>query len=220
MAFPMPNQKEKDPHFLLPYDPSGFERRHPPRPRHFLFRIDNRLDGDRQRAVILVQSDLQPDWDYGFHNADMFLAAKPERRELDPKFHNGQEFRFRVRVNLSKRSKTHRNRVAVTWKSEAGEKPDEAIHEWFADKGRHYGFELTDFDLIHLGWVTGWRPKKRDDPTEHRLRFRSALLEGTLKVAHAEKFSNEAISTGIGHAKAFGFGLLSLAPLARSPDAP
>jgi len=198
-------------------------------PCGFLFRIDNNIEDNSPRAIILVQSQLAPDWDRAFYNAGMLLAAAPAVREYAPSFADGEELRFRIRVNLSKKSKTasdgtdlrkphdgvdrcgrqrdQSKRVAVTWKGDEGETPDGAIRQWFASKGEHAGFALdTDFNLIHLGWVTGHKP----GTPENKLRFRSALLEGTLRVADGPVFM-QTVERGLGSAKGFGFGLLSVA---------
>jgi len=75
---------------------------------------------------------------------------------------------------------------------------------------------LHDFALVHIGWVAGYRPKTKkpsgEGQVERGMRFRSALIEGTLAVTDAQCFS-QAVASGIGSAKAFGFGLLSLAPV-------
>jgi CRISPR system Cascade subunit CasE len=205
----------------------------------FLFRVDNSVEDDDPRAIILVQSDLPPDWDYAFHNARILLAAPPESKEYNPTFLAGEEFQFRIRLNLSKKSKSSKDgvdlqrpregtdakgrprsqskRVALTWKREEGEQPDEMIQEWFASKAEGCGFSLREFHLLHLGWVTAYRAKAKKGKTEgqepdRQMRFRSALLEGVLAVTDATDFA-EAVFSGIGSAKAFGFGLLSIAPV-------
>lgn len=99
MAFPTPQQSTEDPRFLQPFNPKAFD---PPR---FLFRIDNSIEDNSQRAIILVQSAVKPDWDYAFQNARVFLAAEPETKAYGPVFTAGQELRFRIRINLSKKIK-------------------------------------------------------------------------------------------------------------------
>lgn len=220
MAFPSYEQRERDAQFLKPYDPAGFKR------ARFLFRVDHAMKENTPRAVILVQSDVKPDWDYAFQNAGMFLAASPECKEFNPTYSVGDMFRFRTRVNLTKKSREHRTekpnsadasgrpksqgkRVALTWDKDKS--PDEAVREWFAAKGTTCGFALDPsserFNLIQLGWSSGYRPKE-----DRGLKFRSALIEGIITVTDKEAFGR-AISSGIGHGKAFGFGLLSVAPL-------
>jgi len=236
MAFPTPQQCAGDPQFLRPFDPAGFEG------SRFLFRIDNSIEDDWPRAIILVQSDLLPDWDYAFRNARMFLAAEPETREYNPTFAAGEELRFRIRVNLSRKIKKSKNgtdlrklregtdnkgrprtqgkRVALTWDKD--QEPDEAVREWLASKSTQTGFVLHDFHVLHMGWVAGYRPTSKAQRKEgkegkegnaaRQMKFRSALLEGTLTVTDVPAFQ-QAVASGIGSAKAFGFGLLSVIPL-------
>lgn len=248
MAFPKCERLREDPAFLQPFKEKDFPLLSKPNskqgdPRHsFLFRIDSSIEDDCPRAIILVQSDLQPNWDYAFQNADMFLAAPPEVREdYNPAFPVGEELRFRILINLSKKAKESKDgtdlrklregtdtlgrpksqgkRVALTW--EDGQKPEDAIVPWFARKATQSGFDLRDCRLVRLGWVAGFLPEKKAPRKEgeegaaghpaRQMKFRSALLEGTLAVADAPLFA-QAIASGIGSAKAFGFGLLSVAP--------
>ena len=220
MAFPAPGQREKDPEFLLPFDPAGFDR------TPFLFRIAYAQSGDTRRPVILVQSESAPDWDYAFHNAP-FLAAQPQVKPYTPTFSEGDLYRFRIRINLSKKSKksadgsdlstpgvgvdaagrpkSQSKRVALTW--EASKDPESVISEWFTWKAARQGFAPDTVRLVHLGRVTGTKASRR-------LTFQSALLEGALAVACPAAFL-AAVQRGIGSAKAFGFGLLSVAPVPR-----
>jgi CRISPR system Cascade subunit CasE len=94
--------------------------------------------------------------------------------------------------------------VSLTWSKE--QKPEDVIIPWFAKKGNAAGFSVDECHLVTLGWTMGYRPKD-----EKALRFRAALLEGTLRVADPDAFLR-ALTAGIGPAKAFGFGLLSVAP--------
>lgn len=227
MAFPFPETLKTDSKFLLPFDQNRFQR------PHFLFRIDNAIQRDTPRAVVLVQSDLEPNWDYAFQNAGGILAAPPQTRDYSPEFAQGDQYRFRIRLNLTKASPNHRTgkpeeldrfgapktrgkRVAFTWDKD--QQPDEAVREWFSTKGERCGFVLDSFQLIQLGWESGYRPhKKGETPTGaeesggRHLKWRAALVEGTLNVSDGEAFE-KAVRDGIGHAKAFGFGLLSLDP--------
>ncbi|HUW60885.1 MAG TPA: type I-E CRISPR-associated protein Cas6/Cse3/CasE [Candidatus Bathyarchaeia archaeon] len=204
-------------------------------PSGFLFRIDNQIEENSPRAIVLVQSQLAPDWDSAFYNAGMLLAAPPEVREYAPSFAPGDHLRFRIRMNLSKKTKTARDgtdlctphegvdtfgrpksqskRVAVTWDGDQGETPDRAIRQWFAAKAQHAGFALqNEFNVVHLGWVAGHKP----GTAENRLRFRSALLEGDLTVADGPAFMLS-VESGLGSAKGFGFGLLSVVRAGGTP---
>ncbi len=200
----------------------------------FLFRIDPLPGG---QVIILIQSAAKPDWEYAFHNAGYLLAAPPQVKSFDLFFAKGQLLRFRVRANLSKkikrstdgvdlkkaregtdrmgRVKEQSKRVALTWRK--GQNLQEVIREWFGAKGDQGGFQVETFHVLKIGWDAGNRPNSRatghkSDSASHRMKFRSALFEGTLTVTDAAKFQ-ETMVRGIGHGKAFGFGLLSVAPV-------
>jgi len=236
MAFPSKDRISHDPHFLKPFKPADFANNQVHVRRDgdsgFLFRIDPQPGG---RVVILVQSNsaVKPDWGYAFHNARFLLnplAAPPQVQEFDPRFEKGQRLRFRIRANLSKKIKTSTEgvdltrtregtdkrgrpkaqgkRVALTWDKDQNR--DDVIRKWFAGKGGQGGFQVETFRVLQIGWGAGDRSDPR--PTGGRMKFRSALLEGTLTVEDADSF-RETIVGGVGHGKAFGFGLLPVAPL-------
>lgn len=220
MAFPSDERKTSDPHFLQPFKPDDFGSGHVHVKRNsgsgFLFRIDPHPGGN---VSILVLSALEPDWDYAFHNAGYLLAGPPETKNYSYSLIEGDKYRFRIRVNLSKKSSEHRKevakvdksgiqksqgkRVSLTWDEK--ENPDEVISEWFNQKCSLCGFEIYKLKVINVGWVYGSKSDKKS------MKFRSALLEGTLKVTNSPKFLEE-VPFGIGSAKSFGFGLLSIAP--------
>ncbi|HEO72012.1 MAG TPA: type I-E CRISPR-associated protein Cas6/Cse3/CasE, partial [Candidatus Hydrogenedentes bacterium] len=240
MGFPSAERVKDDPHFLKPYRPEDFpedrcratqnkneageealKHVHARRDSQsgFLFRIDPQAGGS---PVIVVSSALQPNWDYAFQNADMLLAARPLVREYDPAFPKGAELRFRILMNLSKKSMEHRRtldkkdaqgrsrsqgkRVALTWRED--QQPQEVIVPWFAEKAAPGGFCICECALSRLGWVAGYPPGKKP------LKFRWALLEGRLEVTDTARFAHT-LASGIGSAKAFGFGLLTVGPLRR-----
>jgi len=120
-------------------------------------------------------------------------------------------------------------RFPVTWDKDAS--PLSRIWPWFDGKrfGRLTGDEVSGeaFNLmycglsVNLGWVQGYKPVLDKDkcqpgtgfkPEHKKLRFRSALLEGILRVEDEQAFAR-LVASGIGAAKAFGFGLLSVRKL-------
>lgn len=78
MAFPSASRKAEDVDFLKPFNPDMFGNGRVGEKRSvdagFLFHIDSLPNG---RAVIIVQSAIEPDWNYAFHNANHLLAAPP-----------------------------------------------------------------------------------------------------------------------------------------------
>ncbi len=238
MAFPSARRKQADRDFLLPYLPDDFPEdrfsadakpdteEKTPRAVHaqrdeksgFLFRVDPLPGG---RAVILVLSALEPDWPYAFHNAMHLLAAIPASpRPLELNIAAGQRFRFRLLANPTKRAalskdqrqqkkaageKVKRPRHQLTWNSD--EDPEEIFRNWLGNKADRAGFRLCEVAVGQIGYV--YINKNRDGDQGQRLR--SVRYEGVLEVTDANKL-RQSLACGVGPAKAFGFGLLSLAP--------
>lgn len=227
MAFPSYHRKEHDPEFLAPYNPDDFPEQHyvadkkktevdpvtlaqvhSPRcsDAGFLFRIDPETGG---RVVILVQSAMKPDWDYAFKNAGYLLAAPMEIKQFDPLFFiKEQHLRFRLTTNPTRKIDTksgpdgcrrHGKRVPV---------PTEQLFEWLAKRAESAGFSIKkDTTVIQPGYI--YFKQKRDDKGQ---RLRSVRYDGILTITDPARFK-ETIIRGIGPGKAFGFGLLSVAPV-------
>ena len=201
-----------------------------------LYRIE--ANDREQSIVLLVQSAVRPYWDHLVANG--YLAAsslgeenpavKCNDEQISP-ITDGMVLRFRLKANPTKKvgtsSKTDRlsgapknngRRVFI-------ETPDAQI-DWLVRKGRISGFELlavsvspgvpdvavggqtTETGLKRIGDV---RDKSSLAVKTHRLTFRGFVFEGHLKVTD-EKAFKAALIKGIGSGKAYGFGLLSVAP--------
>lgn len=164
-----------------------------------LFRVD--LDRPAETATVLVQSDDRPDWSFllGRHYL-MRVRDNPAQKPYRPSVRAGQRLRFLVRANPTVR------RVL-----EAG-KPGKRIGltrendqvEWFIRKGSAGGFAPQGFRAI----ARGKRLSRRQGTVNTHV---CVDFEGVLVVTDAEKFL-DTLRAGIGAAKAYGFGLLSIAP--------
>lgn len=202
----------------------------------FLFRIDPQPGG---RVVIVVQSAREPRWDYAFGlkeglldergrpigNAGYLLTAPPEKKEFHPDFPIGKRLRFRLQANPTRRvySKDSRERdgrpVEARWVGKRIPVPHDQLLNWLADwrvrignQPQAGGFSIDqERTSVQSGYVY---VNEGRDGGGHRL-F-SARYDGVLEVTDAEKFRNTLIR-GIGSGKAFGFGLLSVAPCAIPP---
>ena len=206
MAFPSAEQKEGDREFPKPFDPNGFQHVHGPRTKEqaFLFRLDPLPGGD---PAILVQSALKPDWDYAFHNAGFLLAAPPQTRELSPEFYRGQSLGFRLLANPTRKigtksradgTKSNGRRVPVKF---------EQLGAWLARQGERGGFSFADDSVTRQPGYVHVHENGKDMNRLFSVRF-----DGLLRVTDPDAF-RETVVRGIGPAKAFGFGLLSVAPV-------
>ena len=213
MAFPSASRKQDDSNFLKPFVPDDFAQKQVHVTRRtdsgFLFRIDPQPGG---RVVILVQSAIEPAWDYAFHNAGHLLAAPPETKTVEPRFELGQRLRFRLLANPTKKIETlsKEERIDKVPKRHGRRVPvaTAELRKWLSRQGQRSGFCIKDDPDTQAGYVCV--NKSREAGGAQRLW--SVRYEGVLEVADPNSFS-EALVRGIGPAKAFGFGLLSLAPV-------
>lgn len=221
MAFPSDPRKKRDPEFLEPYKEMDFpEQRHlADKKKHevgydtlkqlhsprndaagFLFRVDSLPNG---RVIIIVQSAVKPDWDYAFHNVNYLRAAEVE--PFEPRFSNGQCLRFRLASNPTRRLSGHSPDARVESIGKRVPVPNDQLIEWLHRRAESSGFIIKrDATTLQSGYIY---MKKNGDGQ----RLRSVLFDGLLRVTDADAF-RQTLVRGIGSGKAFGFGLLTIAP--------
>ena len=210
MAFPSDAVKANDPHFLGSFNPAEFGKGQVHVERKvgvgFLYRLDPLPGG---KALILVQSALKPDWDYAFHNAPF----QPYREvcPFSPAVPPGEVLRFRLDANPTKRlreTSRHANGEVIyeRWVGKRVPVPADKLEEWLARHAEREGFQLRKVLNLTTGYVYFNSARERGRGQQ----LRAVRYEGVLEVTDTERFNNCRIR-GIGPAKAFGFGLLSLA---------
>jgi len=198
-------------------------RRDPDRgvfPERILFRVDT----DRRNGcpIVLVQSALEPAWD---QLPPRRLLAPAECKPVDPQFTAGQRLRFRLRANPTKRIAAKNPHLGATMVGKrVGMATEVDQIEWLLRKGIAAGFTIpgqwvpaTDPETEEPIRLPNFRvdaiPEGRDrngkkghgEGVFHAVRF-----EGVLIVTDPIQFRT-AWSAGIGSAKGYGFGLLSIA---------
>ncbi len=189
---------------------------------HFgvLYRVEQ-SDATRM-ARMLVQSQHLPDW--STFPAQM-LGPSPDERgnpavrpilEEIGQVQAGMQLRFRLRANPTKRISKNNKDQAAQWHGKRIEIRHEREQlEWLERKAEQSGFRLlqvqigedtiTDVQVAQLAKQQG-----RDRHSGQHLRFGVALFEGHLEVYDSTQFL-ASLQNGIGSAKAYGFGLLSIA---------
>lgn len=182
-----------------------------------LFRVDTDRHGGN--PFVLVQSDIEPDW------ASLpagYLIGPFESKPFEPSFAVGQRLRFRLRANPTKKigSASKSERLAGVKKNG---KRVALFHEndqiaWLIEKGQQGGFTIPGdwrketgvqfpnfrVDVVSEGWVRCGKEGHRDGE------FLSVRFDGVLTVVDPASFFKTLVA-GIGSAKGFGFGLLSVA---------
>lgn len=194
------------------------------------FEILYRVDADRRaHLALLVQSAAPPNWSHlspDYLEPSTAERPNPTCKRVDDLYGNltgGQTLLFRLRANPTKKVDTRsgpngerRNGRRVALRGEAEQQ------EWLRRKGRQHGFEVLattskpdvlDVRATEPGHVTGLRraPGSGEEGAQQRLTFGSVLFEGRLRIADVDAL-RDALVRGIGSGKAYGFGLLSIAP--------
>ena len=168
-----------------------------------------RLDAE-QPPTLLVQSVTAPDWGRLMSRhpgyLDTFKVTVLDPARLDALSRPEGRYRFRLRANptITKRE------------DEAGEARKQ--------KPKRYGLYSADAQvqwLVNVAVRSGFVAERFEIVSSERFRARkgkalvtlsSATFEGELRVTDAGQVRS-ALQHGLGHGRAFGMGLLSLAPL-------
>jgi CRISPR system Cascade subunit CasE len=169
--------------------------------RDFLFRVEQIQNG--VGTSVLLQSAIKPQWS---EHSPLLLA----QREFVLNIQNGQCLRFRLRANpiktikdsskgtVEKKGKTFTKTVRVPLLHE------EQQQSWLERKLQD--FAQLETLIIQPEPVLYFRKVKESRSGK----IQTVLFDGSLKVIDAEEFIQQ-ITQGIGPAKAFGCGLLSIA---------
>ncbi len=149
--------------------------------------------------VLLVQTQPTPEWD-DIHKRGM-LSRSPQIKSFEPQFTASETFYFHLLGNPTKRIKQPDGSKRV------GLYDREEQQEWLLRKSERGGFKIDSVKLIDLGLLES---TKRSNNRTFQIKHLAIRFEGILTVTDPMQFLRT-LEKGIGSAKAFGFGLLSLA---------
>ncbi|MDR2295496.1 MAG: type I-E CRISPR-associated protein Cas6/Cse3/CasE [Clostridiales Family XIII bacterium] len=183
-----------------------------------------RLDGMNRSLYLLLQSEGKPDFT---HIVEQFGWAGQswETKEYDgflSRLQKDQLWKFRLRANPTRSvSREERARGKVVPYTT----PDRQ-RQWLIDRAAKCGFEIVRFPSRRTGGPGAEAAPPRDEDRafgvtqRETMRFwrqgalvtvEAAVFEGDLRILDAESLTR-AMRNGIGRAKAYGCGLLTLAP--------
>jgi CRISPR system Cascade subunit CasE len=165
-----------------------------------LYRVET--EPETQAPVLLVQSQLLPAWE---RLADGYLAKRPANpavKQLNLNLKPGQTLSFRLRANPTKRLSKSLSRNMDKSKRVGLYRTEEQL-DWLDRKGAAHGFRVLHASASR---------QERTVDHRHNLQFLSVQFDGILQVVDPDALA-AAVDSGIGSGKAFGFGLLSLAPV-------
>ena len=166
-----------------------------------LFRIEESSSGSQ----VIVQSCAPPDWDAAFNDFPV-LQSPPEHKRFEPCLEMGRRYRFRLLANPTVKRQVAEDGVRKGKRQGLLREADQQA--WLARKITGCGADLVGCRVASQGLQRSRKnPNKSAGPQTHL----AVLFEGVLEVKDPDAVA-AALATGIGPAKGYGFGLLSLAP--------
>jgi CRISPR system Cascade subunit CasE len=188
-----PNIKEVRRDISNPYEMhSTLKRSFTNENERFLWRLDY---VEKDYPTLLVQSFGIPSWE-NIAISDYFISYESKEYHIAGYIKGGHVFRFRLEANPTiKRGGKRRALLTL----------DEQ-QKWFIEKAGKNGFNTLSLMIENQKLVKMEKRKTKDI-----IQLHSVMFEGILVVTDDKKFIENAIESGIGPAKAFGFGLLSIA---------
>jgi CRISPR system Cascade subunit CasE len=178
----------------------------------------HRLEVDpRGGALVLyVQSASAPDWSRIPNGVLAALDDRPNPQVRDlPGFDSiaaGRIARFRLRANPTRKIGTKSVEGQRRHGKRVPHRDDERCIQWLIRKGQAHGFEPVRDDDGQVSVRLTREPLRHGRRSGTPITFEGVRFDGLLRVVDADAF-RAAVINGIGSAKAFGFGLLSFAPL-------
>jgi len=193
-----------------------------------LFRVD--IDDSGDYAKLYVQSISKPDWSFLSCLSDYLLEEPAPPKDLMKayqKLQGGQVLSFRLRANPTKRIAKPNEGSADLEGKRVGLLKEEQQIAWLIrkgcerERGKPGGFEILMKEIKDQNGEIRLVPRvtvcvegkqvgrKKEAMNEHPMTHFAVRFDGLLRITEPDSF-RETLAHGIGPAKAFGFGLLSV----------
>jgi CRISPR system Cascade subunit CasE len=176
-----------------------------------LWRLDYDVRG--WRAKLYVVAPVAPDIavlseQLGVEPADYATCSyEPFLQRLE----QGQEWGFRLKANPTKSQRIKPNENRSRGKLVALVKEEDQIH-WLEDKGRRSGFHMPINRLESSEVLVRSAQRLNFERQNATVTLNSVIFDGVLAIDDPDLLRT-ALLRGIGRAKGYGFGLLTLVPL-------
>lgn len=174
--------------------------------RRVLWRVD--YVGDK--CYLLLVGEHQPDLrvlheQFGHSDSFHLGDSKPYTALLD-RLQAGQRWQFRLRANPVKSSSKEANTRTGRGKLYAHVTKEQQLG-WLKSRADDTGFHVQDgeFEVIH----TEWKKFHKGLRGNHEVSIRTATYEGLLTITDEHTFRQMLVS-GMGRAKAYGCGLMTI----------
>jgi CRISPR system Cascade subunit CasE len=175
--------------------------------RDFLTRFDDKPGGTQLLIVSPIES-TRPDW---LGDADVW-----ETKPIPPAYFQARRYRFQLRANPTHKpvkdkegnyiaDAKKRKRRAITGEAE--------LAAWLQRKGETGGFRIVESNLLETWSDVQCFEKRQAEGLRQQGMHTSVDFSGVIEITDPALFLTATFAKGIGSAKAFGFGLLVLAPV-------
>lgn len=168
-----------------------------------------RVDWLNDACYLLVLSEEKPGFthiasQFGYPSQQPPWQTKDYNR-LISRLQNGQQWHFRLRANPTRSSLKEKDKVSGRGKVYAHVTPDQQ-KKWLLLKAETCGVKLAEdeFNVIHAQRLRFQKGNR------HQVTINTAVFEGHLTITDLERFRHTLLR-GIGRAKAYGCGLLTIA---------
>ena len=190
-----------------------------------LYRVE--IGPPNNQVAVLIQSRIEPDWTRltaGYLNLTGASVSNPHHKsvvEAYSKLLDGQILRFRLFASPTKKVRVKpREKGEQAGNSKRVELRDQNDQTaWLERRAEQSGFQLVpdasgrsvyDLRVVPRGKLFG----RRNGQSGPRVTVSTVLYEGLLQIVDDERF-RQSVKEGIGPSKAYGCGLLSIAPAGR-----
>lgn len=153
-----------------------------------LFRLEPELKDDLM--TILVQSSVAPEWSLEEFGSGLISF---ESRPYEPRVGRGVGLKFRLRGNPTVKRNGKRYGLIR----------DEALEGWMSRQAEKMGSRLLSLSVKDEGYIHGSKGNSR-------ITLKTVLFDGRFQVLDPEALL-QTVAQGVGPAKGFGCGLLSIA---------
>lgn len=175
-----------------------------PADERLLYRIEPEMHA--AGPVVLVQTrQALPDWDPFIENQYLLYAEGP--KSLEPLFEKGDRLRFRLTANPVKKQKG--KRIPLIF-AEHDDAHITTYYDWLGRQAGRSGFRLLGVRDAPFRLASNRR--KQSVYGKQEIPHFGVRFDGALEVTQPELLIS-ALRSGIGPAKSFGFGLLSVSRL-------
>lgn len=163
-----------------------------------------RIDRLRGKTYLMLLSAEEPE--LGRAMADYGTGRHWETRDYTPllqRISTGSRWRFRLRANptVSKPGKQgERGKVTACI-------TEEEQVRWLLNRAEEHGFHVEAEELLLSG--SGWETFEKGKDGRRKVQLRTVTYDGVLTVTEPARFET-ALRQGIGRAKAYGMGLLTI----------